>query len=131
MNIIANNNPKVGNALRNVAANLDRQIEEDEKEHQKELNATNNDKSYNGINGELLLIYFLLFVLMLTIACFILGVFLRKRLGDSTNPTLNSTTDAHQSINKQTSNEQKTTVQERIKYQKIPTNNTINQNLNK
>lgn len=87
LNTIANNNPKVGNALRNVGDGLDRIIDEQEKSRPSELN--NSNDRYTSINGELLLIYFLMFVLMLTIACFILGVFLKRRLGSS-NQTRNA-----------------------------------------
>lgn len=42
-----------------------------------------------NVNGELLLIYFLMFLLMLVIAGFITGVFLKHRMDHSTNnPTL-------------------------------------------
>lgn len=75
-----NNNAKVGNAVRNVGALLDRHIKEEESRASLGESASS-DKLNNGINGELILIYFLLFVLMLTIACFVLGVFLKNRRG--------------------------------------------------
>lgn len=138
-----NNNAKVGNAVRNVGALLDRHIKEEESRAALSESA-NTDKLNNSINGELLLIYFLLFVLMLTIACFVLGVFLKNRLGRHPPTSRNASLQTNRlhnlttATNAQYSNlgEQKgtgTQAQESTKYQKVPTNNNdlANQNLNK
>ena len=102
---------------------LERHIEKEEaRARLSELNS--NDKSYVGINGELLLIYFLLFVLMLTISCFVLGVFLRKRrLGNSDqNSNPNNLHNANTN--------DKTAIHDKTRYIKVPTNNNDLTNLN-
>ena len=131
----------MGNAVRNVGALLDRHIKEEES--RAGLTDTASSDKLNTINGEQFLIYFLLFVLMLTIACFVLGFFLKKRLGRNSAPGRTTSAGRLHNPNGTTTNaqysnlgEQKspgTQIQESTKYQKVPTNNNdlANQNLNR
>lgn len=124
--------------MRNVGALLDQHIKEEESRASMSESASS-DK-YSTINGEQLLIYFLLFVLMLTIACFVLGVFLKNRLGRNSAPGRQAAARPHNfniATNTQysTLGDQKSTatqVQGSTKYEKVATNNNdlANQNLN-